>query len=298
MVLLSMTTISVTDDHFLGLGRTSVRPSELILALRIMMGCGTVDRALNSLVRFHEVGNPISMGLRTDGPETQLWVSCDEVFGGANGPAIEDIYLNTVFGGLCYFLGRRFPAIAVSTRNFTQPINSDHWSMFAPVRCGQLAALHFPTWALRELRQGDPADDLCWEILKHRIALDESKQTALSGEAVSLRQLNSNILSYELGISTATFRRRNQASGSTFRRFREETLVEASLAFLADETKSIAWIAAQLGYADVRSYRRFVKGATGLTPDQLRVESRAKAMEDVQPKIAAAIKDISIQLSQ
>jgi methylphosphotriester-DNA--protein-cysteine methyltransferase len=67
---------------------------------------------------------------------------------------------------------------------------------------------------------------------------------------------------------------------------------------LADESRSVRWIASQLGYADVRSYRRFIKGATGLTPDQLRAESRAAAMEDLQPKVAAAIKDIAVRLSR
>jgi hypothetical protein len=48
----------------------------------------------------------------------------------------------------------------------------------------------------------------------------------------------------------------------------------------------------------VRSYRRFIKGATGLTPDQLRAEARLAALEDVEPKITAAIKDIAVGLSQ
>jgi len=74
--------------------------------------------------------------------------------------------------------------------------------------------------------------------------------------------------------------------------------VDASLDLLADETRSVSWIASQLGYGDVRSYRRFIKGATGLTPDQLRAEARLAAQADVEPKIVAAIKDISVRLSQ
>lgn len=298
MVLLSMNTISETGDHFLGLGRKSVSPGQLILMQRIMMGCGTVDRALNSLVRFHEMGQPISIGLTSDGLETRLWVSCDDAFGTVNAPAIEDIYLNTIFGSLCYFLGRRFPAIAVTTRNRGQPLDAPHWSMFAPVRIGPLAALHFPTSALGEHRQGEPVDDLCWAILRHRIALDHSAATVARDASVSLRQLNTIALCDELGVSPATFRRRNRATGNTFRRFREETLVEASLSLLADETRSVSWIAAQLGYADARSYRRFIKGATGLTPDQLRAESLATAMENLEPKVVAAIEDIAVRLGR
>lgn len=298
MVLLAMTTIAETDDHFLGLGRKTIPPGQLILMLRIMMGCGTVERALNSLVRFHGMGHPISIGLQTDGSESQLWVSCDERFGAENAPAIEDIYLNTLFGGLCYFLGRRFPALAVTTRNPEQPLDAHHWSMFAPMGLGGVAALHFPTAVLAEPRQGEPTDDICWAILRHRIALDDGGDRLVAEAPVSIRHFNTLALCEDLGISPATFRRRNNLAGATFRRFREETLVEASLSLLADETRSVSLIASQLGYADVRSYRRFIKGATGLTPDQLRAECRAAAMEDLQPKVAAAIKDIAVRLSQ
>jgi AraC-like DNA-binding protein len=297
MVLLSMAIMTETDDHFLGLGRRSVPPGQMILMFRILMGCGTVGGALNSLVRFQEMERQISIDLHSDGAETQLRVSCGDAFGGANAAFIEDFYLNTIFGVLCYFLGRRFPATAVTTRNPIQPLDTQHWSMFAPVRRGRLAALHFPTATLLEPRQGDPADDICWEILRHRIALDDSASLARDG-SVSLRHLNTLALCEDLGISPATFRRRNRASGNGFRRLREETLVDASLNLLADETRSISSIAAQLGYADVRSYRRFIKGATGRTPDQLRTESRTAAMEALQPKVAAAIKDIAVRLSR
>jgi Arabinose-binding domain of AraC transcription regulator, N-term len=232
MVLLSMTAISETDDHFLGLGRKSVPAGQLILLHRIMMGCGTVERALNSVIRFHGMGHPISIGLQTDGEVTQLWVSCDDIFGSENSRAIEDMYLNTLFGGLCYFVGRRFPTIAVTTPNRERAVDVPHWSMHAPMRLGRLAAIHFPTSALSERRQGEPTDDICWAILAHRIALDGGAETPAPDAPVSIRHLRTIELCDELGISPATFRRRNQASGSSFRRFREETLVDASLDLL------------------------------------------------------------------
>ena len=298
MVLLSMAIITETDDHFLSLGRQSIPPGQMILMFRILMGCGTVGGALNGLVRFHKMERQISLDLQFDGAEAQLRVSCGDAFGGVNAPFIEDFYLNTIFGALCYFLGRRFPATAVTTRNPIQPLDTRHWSLFAPIRRGRLAALHFPTAILLEPRQGAPADDICWEILRHRLALDDSAAPLARDGAVSTRHLNTLALCDDLGISPATFRRRNRASGSSFRRFREETLVEASLNLLADGTQSISSIAAQLGYADARSYRRFIKAATGRTPDQLRTERRTAAMEDLQPKVAAAIEDIAVRLSR
>jgi AraC-like DNA-binding protein len=99
-------------------------------------------------------------------------------------------------------------------------------------------------------------------------------------------------------VSPATFRRRNSVAGDSFRRFREEPLVEVSLCLLADEARSVSSIAAELGYADVRSYRRFIKGATGSTPDQLRANSVAARMRAFGPEVVARIKEIAIRLSR
>jgi methylphosphotriester-DNA--protein-cysteine methyltransferase len=89
---------------------------------------------------------------------------------------------------------------------------------------------------------------------------------------VSIKQLNTKALCAKLQISPATFRRRNSIRGGGFRRIREEILVAASLTLLAD-ARSISSIAIDLGYSDVRSFRRFIKRATGLTADQLRART-------------------------
>jgi AraC-like DNA-binding protein len=286
-----------TEDHFGGRGRRAYPPSQLILMLRIMTACNTLERSISSLVSFHEMGQPISIELRTDGMEAQLCVHCDDAFGGENAPVIEDIYLNTIFGGLSYFLGRRFPATAVMTRNRGQALGVRHWSMSAPVRLGGMAAFHFPLPLLTETRQADPTDDICWKVLQHRLAVDNGINAQANDQSISIRQLNTIALCAELGISPATFRRRNSYAGSGFRRFREETLVEASLSLLADGARSVSSIAAELGYADVRSYRRFIKGATGLTPDQLRANSVAATMRALEPEIIARIMEIATRVS-
>ncbi|QDW40531.1 AraC family transcriptional regulator [Bradyrhizobium sp. KBS0727] len=297
IVLLLMNTIDETDDHFSGLGRHTYPPSQLILMLRIMMACSTLERAIGSLAHFCKMGQPISIWLRTDGMEARLCVSCDDAFGGQNAPVIEDICLNAIFGGLCYFLGRRFPASAIVTRNRRQALGVRHWSMSAAVHLGAVAAIHFPVSLLTETRQADPTDDICWAILQHRLALDSGINPHLPIHSVSIKQLNASALCAELGISPATFRRRNSVAGGQFRRFREETLVEASLSLLADDARSVSSIAADLGYADVRSYRRFIKGATGSTPDQLRANSAAAKMRALEPEVVARIKEIATRLS-
>jgi hypothetical protein len=170
IVLLAMNTIVETEDHFFGYSRRTCPPSRLILMMRIVMACDTLERAISSLTSFYEMGQAISVGLRKNGAEAQLCVSCDEAFGGENAPVIEDTYLSTIFGTLSYFLGRRFPATAVVTRNRAQVLGDRHWSMSAPVHLGGVAALHFPISLLAETRQAEPTDNICWSILQHRLS--------------------------------------------------------------------------------------------------------------------------------
>lgn len=298
IVLLAMNTIVETEDHFGGYSRRAYPPSRLILTMRVMTACDTFERAISGLAGFHEMGQAISIGLRTDGMEAQLCVSCDEAFGGENAPVIEDMYLNTIFGILSYFLGRRLPTTAVVTRNRRQALGVRHWSMAGTVHLGGVAALQFPKSLLAETRQANPTDDICWSVLQYRLALDNEVRAGLSDRSVSIERLNTRALCTELGISSATFRRRNSREGGSFRRFREETLVEASLSLLADDARSVSSIAAELGYADARSYRRFIKGATGLTPDQLRANCAGATMRAVEPDIIARIKEVAVGLSR
>jgi AraC-like DNA-binding protein len=297
--LLYVTTMIAMDDQYIGLGRRAVPTSQLALVLRVMIGNGTLNAALSSLIWFHETEQPMSVKLETGQLESKLSVKCDDVFAGANAPLIEDIYIQSIFGGLSYFLGRPFPATAISTRNRNNPaIGVRHYSMLLPLQLGAAAAIHFPTWLMAEHRQAKPTDDKYWSVCDNWLAIASGVSVRASDSLVSIRRLNTKALCSELGISPATFRRINSKYGRNFRRFREETIVEASLNLLADDTRSISSIAAELGYADVRSYRRFIKGVTGVTPDQLRAQADATAMRALEPEVVARIKDVTTHLSR
>jgi len=49
-----------------------------------------------------------------------------------------------------------------------------------------------------------------------------------------------------------------------------ETRAKESLTLLRGSLRSVEAVAIELGYADARSFRRFIKGATGMTPEDLR----------------------------
>jgi AraC-like DNA-binding protein len=287
------------DDQFIGLARGAIPTSQLAVMLRVMIGSGTLGNALNSLVQFHRSVPPIALKVQADSLGVTLSIHCDDAFAGANAPIIEDIYIQSIFGGMSYFLGRPLPATAVSTRNHSNPIiGVRHYSMLIPLELATVAAIRFPASLMSEPRQGEPSDDIYWSVCENWLAIANGARFRTRDNVVSIKQLNTKVLCMELRISPATFRRRNSVERGGFRGYREETLVEASLTLLADDSRSISSIASELGYADVRSYRRFIRGATGLTPDQLRVKSDAAAMRAFEPKVVARIKGLTTLLSR
>jgi len=74
----------------------------------------------------------------------------------------------------------------------------------------------------------------------------------------------------EAGVSPSTLRRRMQRDHGGFRAARQQAIVQSGLAMLRNDRDSVDAVAVQLGYSDARSFRRFIKKATGRTPEEIR----------------------------
>jgi AraC-like DNA-binding protein len=297
--LLHLTAILETGDTFLGLGRHPMSGDRQVLAARVALGCNTLDVAIRTIAKFHGINDPLRIRLRTQGACAALSVHCDEKFAGTNTSAIEEVYLGTLFGILSYFLGQPLPAFAVTTRNRGHwLVGARHYSMLAPVRHGRATALIFPAILLAEQRQGSPTDDIWWSISQHWLSCTRGRYYLnRAGEGELLTTLNEKVLATYFDISTATLRRRMVAAGTRFRDFRHDMLMDASLTLLGDGTYSVREIALRLGYSDARSFRRFIKNATGYTPHQLRANAIFNAMTFDQPDVMLRTKEVTTRFS-
>ncbi|MEM7739910.1 MAG: helix-turn-helix domain-containing protein [Pseudomonadota bacterium] len=72
-----------------------------------------------------------------------------------------------------------------------------------------------------------------------------------------------------LGMSVATLRRRLSDEGTSFRALRTRVLSARAMDMLGSDTSMIT-IAAELGFADIRSFSRAFKSWTGETPNAVR----------------------------
>lgn len=272
-VLLWMNLGRSIEDAAHGLARTRLHLGYSALALRVMLGSATLEGALRALDKFYAlVGMQGWINLRTDSDHAMLTVRCESSLEGS-AAVMEDTGLGWLFMCCTYFLGRPLPVIDVSTRDSNHfSLGALHWATKAPVRYGSATTMRFSRSLLGSPRFNRPDDDIFWGCFKSWLPFIEGGQTGgLAGSiGASVPALRLNEMASKAGISTSTLRRRLEEREGGFRHARQRALAEAGIKLLVDTDASVETIAEQLGYSDARSFRRFLKSATGKTPSDFR----------------------------
>lgn len=257
-----------TDDGAHGMARRRLPPQLGPLGLRVLFGSSRLGDGLDALSKFYRACFPsLRLNLSTSGPSAFLAIQFDDEREEAT--LQEDVQLSYLYFGLTCFLGRPFPISWVATRDPAHvSLGRAHWAMKCRVKLQNCAGLSFP----REMLSARPAlpenFDVIWGPLERGMSLMEGP--ALSApEGVNNRQLHIDRFAGDLGVAPSTYRNLLGQNGASFRKLREQALIEAAVELLRSPI-SLEAIAAELGYSDARSFRRFVKTATGRTPSELR----------------------------
>ncbi len=287
----------VVEDEGLGLTRKGMPLGFSTLALRVMLGCATVERAITSIIRFYKFA-PVRFSLTFDGDEAILAAYSDDDDSGPNATIVEELHLTFLYGCLSLFLGRPLPVRMFQTRD-RRHANLDglHWATFAPVRYERLAALRFTKSILSAQRVTSGTDEVYWDMVRPWLMLSEAKSTLSEDRWVTVGDLRLDALAREAGVSLSTVRRQMTSTHGGFRLVRKKLLVEASTQLLTSCSRSVESIAAQLGYSDARSLRRFLKAATGKTPDALRAEGLRPQIGVLTPEIFDRARDAALRRS-
>jgi AraC-like DNA-binding protein len=281
------------EDEAAGLGSRRIPAGVSTLAIHTMLGCATLGRAILSIIRLYDFAAPVKFALRVDGNVASLLVHSDERSNGSNALIIEEIFLTFLFGCLSFFLGRPLPHIYQTRDRCHTNLNGTHWSTFAPVRLGPVAALRFPKRTLAANRVAPATDDVYWEMLYPWLALYEAMVAEAENPWVTLGDLRLDVLAREAGVSISTVRREMTSTRGGFRRVRRKLLVDAGLQLLSSSSRSVESIAAQLGYSDARAFRRFFKTATGKTPDAFRSEESYVHPEALNPAFYGRFREVA-----
>lgn len=284
-VLLCMNTVLTLEDATHGLARKSFGAAFPVIGLRVMLGSATLEGAITALARLYGMASDaVHIQLTTEEDAATLSVRMEAADAG-DGPYLEENFLVWSFIQILHFLGRAPPVAEVVLRD---PLHFNrgrpHWGIGGVVTHGETTSFRFP----RRLLAAPPAtragDNVMWEC--HQSWLPFVAGQAAGGGGDARRYLSADgfvrfaDLVAQAGLSPNTLRHRLQASGDSFRADRRRTLAQAATARLIADDASVEAIAADLGYSDARAFRRFLKGATGLTPQQVRDRGGTGPTED------------------
>lgn len=276
-----------TDDATHSLVRDRLPPAAGPMSLQLLLGGPTLGEGLVSLVKFYELtSSRIRFHTATQGDRAFLGIHIDDDRWGV---LEEDTFLIYVYFALTAFLNSPVPVAWVNTRDPDHfSLGRPHYLMQGPVKLDRCAGIAFPKALLGARSAAEGLEEFGWTPIDRALSLIGMAHDPHAID-VGHRRLQVDTLAAEQMMAPSTYRRMIAREGPGFRKLREQVLVNAVLAQIEASAGSFEAIAAELGYADARSLRRFVKRATGLTPDELR-RSRDNATSPL--KLRARLKEI------
>jgi AraC-like DNA-binding protein len=285
LLLLCMNTTTGLEDSAHGLADASILPWHSALGLRLTLGCTTLGNAILAVSRFYEtISTAVRLNLETeeDLVTVSVGVNASNV---EDGIQLEELYLIWIYMHCMYFLGRPMPVVDVTVREpFHINLGRRHWGIGGMARHGTVTSFRFSRSLLGARSTNRAGENVHWEVA--RLWLDFALGAVTAPRAIPYvgegRFIRLKDMAEQRNVSRATMRRRLQSADGGFRGGRERALVEAAMPLLLAEDYTVEAISAELGYSDVRNFRRFFKNATGLTPQQARSRAGSVALGEEQ----------------
>ena len=295
-VLLCMNTVAALEDAALGMARVGLPANYPVIGATMMLGCENLEVALQALCRlYNSASSAIQARLHTEGDVASLTLHADSAVE-TDSPYLEEILLLWIFIQCLHFLGRAPPVFELTLRDpFHFTIDRQHWAVHAPVRYGELTSFTFPRALLAEPPLSRATSSLIWDCHARWLDYIGGGVTLTPTEYVSdAGFVHFQDIVRRSGKSANSMRRQLRASHGGFRDTRRRALVDAATNRLRTTDEDVQTIACDLGYSDARSFRRFFKTATGLTPQQVRDQNPDQNFAD-DLRVVMALKTMSEQ---
>ncbi|MCK1274718.1 helix-turn-helix domain-containing protein [Bradyrhizobium sp. 61] len=286
-LLLCMNTALGIADAAHGLARFRIDPAYTALGLRVALGCTTLEDAILAVAQLYRTtSRAVHIELKTTHDVAVVNVRASSAQE-TDAVLLEDIYLSWIFMHCMYFLGVAMPVIAVSTRD---PLHFNlgrrHFAIDAPVHYGAVTGMQFSRSLLGRRGLNRAGANPHWECFRLWLDFIEQGGGSRTGpeNLPDAGRLRMKDVAERFGVSTSTMRRRLSSDGG-FRQARGRKLVTAAIDRLQSSDDSVESIAAELGYSDARSLRRFLKATTGATPQQLRIAGSSPQPDDSEVRL-------------
>jgi AraC-like DNA-binding protein len=272
--------LRLTGNPALGLefGR-NVHLSHLGLLGLAIMSSANAGAALELALRYYRQLAPgWDLELRIDGQRAFLSAR-ETISRGFLRPFATEALLGGLYGLSQQVLARRLPIIEVRL-NYPRPAYYEKYREFVqgPIRFDQpVTETEFEASILREPIAG--SDPITNKLAEQYIATEAARGSPVGGLVAQVRRVlashdrgrpDPDDVAKALQTSTRSLRRGLQQMGTSFQELLDEARRARAEEWIRGSNMKLQQIALQLGFSDVRSFRRAFKRWTGRSPNALR----------------------------
>lgn len=266
-------------DEFFGLAARPMRPGSFNLLCYAVLHAGTLERALRRALQF--------LNIVLDDPHGELRIRdgmAHIVLTDAANPRpafAYRAYWLILMGIACWLVGRRIP-LRILDFACPAPVHRQDYRQFfgAPVRFDQpetqlVFASSYLTLPI--IRSDAALDSFLREapaniLIRYRRDNDMSARVRAHLGALSAQEWPSfEDMAARLGMSAPTLRRRLKAEGQSFGAIKDELRFVIAQRLLQDKTRSVAEVAAELGYSEPSAFYRAFQKWIGQSPGGFRL---------------------------
>lgn len=271
------------DDELFGQDSRRMKVGSFAMLTHSLTGCATLRHALKRMVRsFNLLLDDFCCALEEDGDSARLVIRQTGTPGPQRIFGFETL-LMMQHGLACWLVGRRIPVLSASF-SYAEPSRSAEYSRMyseqlcfdqdATALCFAGALLDLPVIQGQQDARAFLRDAPGNIVLKYKNGSSLAAQIRRRLRAASRTAWpDFDTLSASLNMAPSTLRRRLEDEGQAFQLIKDQLRRDMAIALLCHSPKSIAAIAAELGFAEASAFHRAFKKWTGVNPGEYRQRS-------------------------
>lgn len=278
--LMMLNSIDMTGDEGHALGIEPIRKGYASVGIRSMLSRPTLGDALVVLSRYFAATSSVfTLDVARAGATARISLHA-RAKDPHSGSVLEEIWFNALYAFSCWFVGRRIPVRKASLTGVNQTeLGPARLAQAGSMLVGATTSIEISVECLDWKRVISTVQEPVWEAMSSWL-----EEQSRPGQCGGIGWLRSTLDMTEAPAKTTAreaagndpvssrqlARRLQRRHGVGFRQLRIEALVGMAEELLLASPEPIEAIAARLGYAEERSFRRFMRKHTGLTPSQMR----------------------------
>lgn len=275
------------DDEFFGMDSHRMKAGSFTLLLHAVIQSTTLEQALRRALRFLRlVLDDLAGELQRDGDEARL-VLLDVAAGSSEAPPPKrafayGTYLLMLHGLACWLIGRRIPLHRADFR-CPEPVFSSEWRiLFTPnLNFAQASScIVFPAeyLAMGNIQNARTMKDFLRNAPANFLVKYKNSTSVSAKIRRLLREMppadwpDFEALASRFHVSAATLRRRLDDEGQSYRMIMDDLRLDMAIDLLGNTQRSLADIAAELGFAESSAFHRAFRKWSGGRPGDYRVQ--------------------------